>query len=225
MATRQQATLPSSSSSYTINETSNVTIQPSLTASGNGLFATKHIPAGSTILVKSRPLVGELDIERLRDSCHGCFVWRFGVDVDDERKGRVVVKVCTGCRKVRYCSKVCFFLFLFVFVFLFVFLLLLSHISKAEKEVHLWCFFNMFISFILLYLVFEISLTNSCSFFTDMSKARLDQDAQDRVRNAQRPYSSPFTQRRESDLAVGDSDARQQYLCRRQSGYKSSTSA
>ncbi|KEQ64882.1 uncharacterized protein M437DRAFT_14228, partial [Aureobasidium melanogenum CBS 110374] len=41
---------------------------------GNGLFATKDIPTGSTILLKTRPMIAELDLERLQDTCHNCFM-------------------------------------------------------------------------------------------------------------------------------------------------------
>ena len=105
-----------------------VEVRPSPT-SGNGLFATKDIPAGSTILLKSRPLIGELDLPRLEESCHNCFLWsqkavrvcavhasepdRYPGKYPDcegcASEGEVIgVKTCTGCKKVRYCSKVCF---------------------------------------------------------------------------------------------------------------------
>jgi hypothetical protein len=105
-----------------------VEVRPSPT-SGNGLFATKDIPAGSTILLKSRPLIGELDLPRLEESCHNCFMWsqkavsvcaihahepdRYPGKYPDcsgcQTEGEVIgVKACTGCKKVRYCSKVCF---------------------------------------------------------------------------------------------------------------------
>lgn len=104
-----------------------VEVRPSPT-SGNGLFATKDIPAGSTILLKARPLIGELDLLKLEESCHNCFMWsqkavrvcaihahepdRYpgkypdcsGCQTESEAIG---VKACTGCKKVRYCSKVC----------------------------------------------------------------------------------------------------------------------
>lgn len=81
-----------------------VEVRPSPT-SGNGLFATKDIPAGSTILLKPRPLIGELDLPRLAESCHNCFLWS-GCVIEG---GEIEIKACTGCKKVKYCSKVCFF--------------------------------------------------------------------------------------------------------------------
>lgn len=77
-----------------------VEVRPSPT-SGNGLFATKDIPAGSTILLKPRPLIGELDLPRLEESCHNCFLWS-GCVIEG---GEIAIKACTGCKKVKYCSK------------------------------------------------------------------------------------------------------------------------
>jgi hypothetical protein len=108
-----------------------VEVRPSST-SGNGLFATKDIPAGSTLLLKTRPLIGELDLPRLEESCHNCFMWtqkavkacaihahepdrypgKYPDCPDCQTEGQVIgVKACTGCKKVRYCSKVCFALY------------------------------------------------------------------------------------------------------------------
>ena len=105
-----------------------VEVRPSPT-SGNGLFATKDIPAGSTLLLKTRPLIGELDLPKLEESCHNCFLWsqkaikacaihahepdRYPGKYPDcpgcQTEGEVIgVKACTGCKKVKYCSKVCF---------------------------------------------------------------------------------------------------------------------
>ncbi|THX60295.1 SET domain-containing protein, partial [Aureobasidium pullulans] len=101
----------------------NVEVRPSPTA-GNGLFATKDISAGSTILLKARPLIGELDLPRLQDSCHNCFMWAYkaakgcavhatqgnkepGCHGCENEGGNPGVKACTGCKKVKYCSKTC----------------------------------------------------------------------------------------------------------------------
>lgn len=100
--------------------------------SGNGLFATEAIPAGGLVLSIQRPLVGVLDLAHLGDSCSNCFLWPEG-DVEKnsvsfthaevEKKGLqwarekvqymteegmpiVSVNACTGCKKVKYCSKV-----------------------------------------------------------------------------------------------------------------------
>lgn len=108
----------------------NVEVRPSPTA-GNGLFATKDIPAGSTILLTARPLIGELDLPRLQDSCHNCFMWAYkaakgcavhatqgnkepGCHGCENEGGNPGVKACTGCKKVKYCSKVCFMFFMFL---------------------------------------------------------------------------------------------------------------
>jgi hypothetical protein len=84
---------------------------------------------GSTLLFKPRPLVGELDLPRLEESCHNCFMWtqkivkvcavhahepdRYPGKYPDcsgcQTEGdKIGIKACTGCKKVRYCSKVCF---------------------------------------------------------------------------------------------------------------------
>lgn len=105
----------------------NVEVRPSAIA-GNGLFATKDIAAGSTLLLKTRPLIAELDLERLQDTCHNCFMWSQKTvracavhATEADRLGRypdcsgcqnegdvTAVKACTGCKRVKYCSKVCF---------------------------------------------------------------------------------------------------------------------
>ncbi len=76
---------------------------------GNGLFATEDLPPGELIFSLSRPLVGVLDIPRLEDTCSNCFVWTaaslIGSRGDDA--AQIEVKACTGCRTLRYCSKVC----------------------------------------------------------------------------------------------------------------------
>ena len=106
-----------------------VEVRASPTA-GNGLFATRDIPAGSTILIKPRPLVGELDLARLQDTCHNCFLWAYkatkscsihgsqnqvpGCPGCAEEGQHPDIKSCAGCKKVKYCSKVCH-LFLHLF--------------------------------------------------------------------------------------------------------------
>ncbi|KAI5240442.1 SET domain-containing protein [Aureobasidium subglaciale] len=118
-----QASLPPAFTMTPPTPECNVEVRPS-PISGNGLFATKDIPAGSTILLKVRPLIGELDLPRLQDSCHNCFMWTqkaargcathsaspnkepgcAGCQSDGAGIG---VKACTGCKKVKYCSRVC----------------------------------------------------------------------------------------------------------------------
>lgn len=59
--------------------------------------------------------VAELDIDRMQDTCAWCFQ-RGAVDEYDRARranlgfftgGGIEVKACTGCKRVRYCSKTC----------------------------------------------------------------------------------------------------------------------
>ncbi|PLN81380.1 hypothetical protein BDW42DRAFT_200860 [Aspergillus taichungensis] len=69
---------------------------------GQGLFASKAIPAGGDVLNIKTAFVAVLDTERLGDTCSGCFGRRyFG------RDGDVSLRACTGCQVVRYCDKTC----------------------------------------------------------------------------------------------------------------------
>ncbi|KAF1986252.1 SET domain-containing protein [Aulographum hederae CBS 113979] len=81
-------------------------VQGSSTA-GNGLFATKDIPAGGLIFRKTRPLIGVLDIGHLADTCSNCFVWTQDHSLLEPTDVPKEVKACTGCQVLRYCSKKC----------------------------------------------------------------------------------------------------------------------
>lgn len=94
---------------------SHVAVKPSL-VSGNGLFATRSLPAGELVLQLKRPLVGVLDTPRLEDTCSNCFAWSSDSDGNDMQlvlgnstavTATTTVNACVGCRKVKYCSKVC----------------------------------------------------------------------------------------------------------------------
>ncbi|CAK3911680.1 SET domain and MYND-type zinc finger 6 [Lecanosticta acicola] len=88
---------------------------------GRGLFATRDFAPGDIIVQLDRPYVAELDITRLRDTCAWCFRRGATTSTDPEAAGRsttetssgffagvdVVTKACTGCKRVRYCSKTC----------------------------------------------------------------------------------------------------------------------
>lgn len=75
---------------------------------GNGLFASKDIPAGDLILRVDRPLLAVLDSPHLNDACSNCFVWvpRGGAAADGDERDNVTLRACTGCKIVRYCGKV-----------------------------------------------------------------------------------------------------------------------
>ena len=75
---------------------------------GRGLFATKTHEAGDILLAVDRPLVAVLDKPRVEDTCAWCFSWTelpilSGAGVNQVAK----VNLCTGCKKVRYCSRRC----------------------------------------------------------------------------------------------------------------------
>ncbi|KAK4495782.1 hypothetical protein PRZ48_013050 [Zasmidium cellare] len=82
---------------------------------GRGLFAKKDFQPGDVIFTLDRPYVAELDINRLQDTCAWCF--QRGAADDEERArraalgfftgGGIETKACTGCKRVRYCSKPC----------------------------------------------------------------------------------------------------------------------
>ncbi|EGP88636.1 uncharacterized protein MYCGRDRAFT_37947, partial [Zymoseptoria tritici IPO323] len=73
--------------------------QSAIPGAGRGLFATKDFEPGDIVLSLDRPYVAELDIDRLCDTCAWCF--------QRLPAGFVQTKACTGCKKVRYCSKTC----------------------------------------------------------------------------------------------------------------------
>lgn len=85
-----------------------------ITGAGRGLFALKSFEPGDAVLRLDRPYVAELDIDRMQDTCAWCFL-RGATDPKERRlsaqqhlpTGFVETKACTGCRKVRYCSKSC----------------------------------------------------------------------------------------------------------------------
>lgn len=68
---------------------------------GLGLFTSKSIPAGDLILEIKRPLITELDSARLADTCEWCLK-----HVQGDGEDRPKLRACTGCKIVRYCSKV-----------------------------------------------------------------------------------------------------------------------
>lgn len=75
---------------------------------GNGLFASKDIPAGDLILRVDRPFLAVLDSPHLNDACSNCFVWvpKGGAAAGGDERENVILRACTGCKIVRYCSKV-----------------------------------------------------------------------------------------------------------------------
>lgn len=68
--------------------------------SGTGLFASKDIQPGETVVMIQKPFVAVLDTAQLETKCSGCL----GAHVN--RQEEVELKACTGCRVVKYCNKV-----------------------------------------------------------------------------------------------------------------------
>lgn len=80
----------------------NVRIAPSPIA-GNGLLVDSALPAGETIARIDRPLAAVLDYNHIDDTCANCFWMTSVIDFD----GPKTVSACTGCRRVKYCSRAC----------------------------------------------------------------------------------------------------------------------
>lgn len=87
-------------------------VRPSPVA-GNGLFAKRAIDAGEQIIVKSHPLISVLDLAQEGQACANCFrpSQELGQILSQglPENGLAVDKVnaCTGCKKAKYCGKVC----------------------------------------------------------------------------------------------------------------------
>ena len=73
---------------------------------GTGLFATSDLGIGSHVLNIPTSFATVLDTARLEDTCSNCFGTRAikaQATGSQETEG---LKICTGCRSVRYCDKV-----------------------------------------------------------------------------------------------------------------------
>ncbi|RYO84849.1 hypothetical protein DL766_001527 [Monosporascus sp. MC13-8B] len=88
--------------------------QSGIGGAGRGLFARRDFPPGDLILSLDRPLVAEVEMVRMLDTCAWCFQ-RSELDPEGRKHaasmglpvGFIEVKACTGCRRVVYCSKTC----------------------------------------------------------------------------------------------------------------------
>ncbi len=96
-------------------ETQNAEVKQSkIAGAGRGLFAVKDLAPGDVVLSLDRPLVAELDVARMLDTCAWC-LQRSELDPAARQQaasvglvaGFIEVKACTGCRRVVYCSKTC----------------------------------------------------------------------------------------------------------------------
>lgn len=75
--------------------------------SGKGIFATKSFAPGDVVLELERPLVATLDKERVEDTCGWCFNWiNLSLTAPTAIPAHRKVKWCSGCNKIKYCSKV-----------------------------------------------------------------------------------------------------------------------
>lgn len=74
-----------------------------------GLFAENDFKAGEVVLRMKRPLMASLESERLKDTCANCFTWTEGSSFGSRLyvKEGTKVQTCAGCKRFRYCSKVC----------------------------------------------------------------------------------------------------------------------
>ena len=74
---------------------------------GSGLFALQDIAAGDLIFSLARPAVAALDTKNLGNVCANCFASAADPSVlHGEANAQVLVKACTGCKILKYCSKV-----------------------------------------------------------------------------------------------------------------------
>ena len=81
--------------------------QSRIKSAGSGLFATKNIEAGELIFTLDRPAVAALDSASLPNVCSNCFVSASGITaLYGGSSEDVTLKACTGCKTLRYCSKV-----------------------------------------------------------------------------------------------------------------------
>ena len=94
--------------------------QSTVPGSGQGLVATKDFNPGECVFSFKRTLVEALDRDRLEDTCANCF-WQtvqksgaLGDQISEDNDAlrhspktqEKKLSLCTGCRHVRYCSKV-----------------------------------------------------------------------------------------------------------------------
>ena len=69
---------------------------------GKGMFATRDLGLQDSIVVVRQPLVMAIDVPRLEDTCYFCqrIPSMAGPDLPFD------LKLCAGCRCVRFCNKV-----------------------------------------------------------------------------------------------------------------------
>ncbi|KAI0526417.1 hypothetical protein F5B22DRAFT_641563 [Xylaria bambusicola] len=88
--------------------------QSQMPDAGKGLYAQVAFSPGEIVASVDRPLVTELEADRMLDTCAWC-CQRAATDPIERKTaasmglphGFTEVKSCTGCRKVAYCSRAC----------------------------------------------------------------------------------------------------------------------
>ncbi|KAI0544342.1 SET domain-containing protein [Xylaria curta] len=81
---------------------------------GKGLFARNAFSPGDTVVAVDRPLVTELEMDRMLDTCAWCCqrgatnpIEKMNSAAMGLPTGFTEIKGCTGCQRVGYCSKAC----------------------------------------------------------------------------------------------------------------------
>ncbi|KAF8245055.1 SET domain-containing protein [Wilcoxina mikolae CBS 423.85] len=76
---------------------------------GNGLFSSATIPAGSSILTISSPLITIPDSAHLPETCSGCMIWKPTSPLPSTTyfSSHTTLLQCTGCKTVKYCHQTC----------------------------------------------------------------------------------------------------------------------
>jgi len=73
---------------------------------GHGLFASQDLHLRSQIMLVARPLLMALDTAQLKSYCDCCFISAVDTVLSPDSGGVQTLKRCTGCRVLRFCSKV-----------------------------------------------------------------------------------------------------------------------
>lgn len=73
---------------------------------GRGYFAVQDLLPGDEALQVNEPLAYALNTKDLVVSCESCLITRSDESREKERGKGLELKACTGCRVVKYCSKV-----------------------------------------------------------------------------------------------------------------------
>jgi hypothetical protein len=75
---------------------------------GRGVFAKIDLKPYTRVLLSLRPLLHAVDAAHVIDTCSWCFRTNTPPTSDDDLPNDVVIdnKACTGCKYLRFCSKV-----------------------------------------------------------------------------------------------------------------------